>query len=124
MEKGAFCYFFVFLQEALETEIKHRRKNTKQSEDTVHELTFPLLGYSPEDKCTQSQLTLFHHADVDAALETTGLAVAPVVLGDGAAPVERAGEGGFALHAAPAGGKCHSVHYASGGGLLLVLCIL
>lgn len=53
---------------------------------------------------TENQLTLFHHADVDAALETTGLAVAPVVLGDGAAPVERTGEGGFTLHAAPAGG--------------------
>lgn len=51
----------------------------------------------------KSQLTLLHHADVDAALETTGLAVAAVVLGDGAAPVERTGEGGFTLHAAPAG---------------------
>lgn len=28
--------------------------------------------------------------------------MAPVVLGDGAAPVEGTGEGGFALHAAPA----------------------
>lgn len=52
---------------------------------------------------TENQLTLLHHADVDAALETTGLAVAPVVLGDGAAPVEWTGEGGFTLHAAPTG---------------------
>lgn len=29
--------------------------------------------------------------------------MAPVVLGDGAAPVEWTGEGGFTLHAAPAG---------------------
>lgn len=72
---------------------------------------------------TENQLTLFHHADVDAALQTTGLAVAPVVLGDGAAPVERTGEGGFTLHAAPAGGseggggcKCQLVHNASGRG--------
>lgn len=74
---------------------------------------------------TANQLTLFHHADVDAALETAGLAVAPVVLGDGAAPVERTGEGGFTLHAAPAGregggrsrerrGNVMLVHYASG----------
>lgn len=63
-------------------------------------------GGGAETLCgvTANQLTLFHHADVDAALETTGLAVAPVVLGDGAAPVERTGEGGFTLHAAPAGG--------------------
>lgn len=45
-------------------------------------------------------LTFFHHADVDAAFKTTCLAVAPVVFCDGAAPVERTGEGGFALHAA------------------------
>lgn len=49
------------------------------------------------------QLTLFHHADVNAALETTGLAVTPVVLGDGAAPVEWTGEGGFTFHTAPIG---------------------
>lgn len=78
-------------------------------------------GGGAETLCcvTANQLTLFHHADVDAALETTGLAVAPVVLGDGAAPIERTGEGGFTLHAAPAGGggrgeesgeegKCHA----------------
>lgn len=51
----------------------------------------------------KSLLTFFHHADVDAAFETTGLAVTPVVLSDGAAPVERTGEGGLALHAAPIG---------------------
>lgn len=49
------------------------------------------------------QLTLFHHADVNAAFETTGLAVTPVVFGDGAASAEWAGEGGFTLHAASAG---------------------
>lgn len=51
----------------------------------------------------KGQLTLFHHADVDAAFEPTGLAVAPVVLGDGAASVERTSERGFTLHTAPTG---------------------
>lgn len=55
---------------------------------------------------SKSQLTLFHHADVDAAFETTGLAVTAVVLSDGAAPVEWTGEGGFTLHAAPIGLNC------------------
>lgn len=48
----------------------------------------------------KSQLTLFHHSDVNAAFETTGLTVTPVVLCDGAAPVEWTGEGRFTLHAA------------------------
>lgn len=51
-------------------------------------------------KKKKNPLTLFHHADVNAAFETTGLAVTAVVLGDGAAPVEWTGEGGFTLHAA------------------------
>lgn len=51
----------------------------------------------------KGQLTLFHHADVNAAFETTGLAVTPVVFGDGAASAEWAGEGGFTLHAASTG---------------------
>ena len=46
-------------------------------------------------------LTLLHHADVDAAFETASLAVASVVLGDGAATVEGTGEAGLPLHAAP-----------------------
>ena len=49
-------------------------------------------------------LTLLHHADVHAALQSAGLAVAAVVLGDGATAAEGTGEGGLALHAAPAGG--------------------
>lgn len=49
------------------------------------------------------QLTLFHHANVNASFETTGLAVTPVVLGDGAASIEWTGEGGFTFHAAPTG---------------------
>lgn len=53
----------------------------------------------------KGQLTLFHHADVNAAFETTGLAVTPVVLGDGAASVKWTGEGGFTLHTAPTGVK-------------------
>lgn len=48
-------------------------------------------------------LTLFHHADVHAALQPARLAVAPVVLGDGATAVEGTREGGLALHAAPEG---------------------
>lgn len=48
-------------------------------------------------------LTLFHHADVHAALQPACLAVAPVVLGDGATAVEGTREGGLALHAAPEG---------------------
>ena len=50
-------------------------------------------------------LTLLHHADVHAALQSAGLAVAAVVLGDGATPAEGTGEGGLALHAAPARGR-------------------
>lgn len=46
-------------------------------------------------------LTLFHHANVHAAFEATGLAVAPVVLGDGAASIKGTGEGGLAFHTAP-----------------------
>lgn len=46
-------------------------------------------------------LTFLHHADVDAALQTTGLAVTPVVFGDGAVSVERAGKARLALHTAP-----------------------
>lgn len=45
-------------------------------------------------------LTLFHHADVHAALEPAGLAVAAVVLGYGATAVEGTGEAGLALHTA------------------------
>lgn len=52
---------------------------------------------------TKGQLTLFHHANVNAAFEATGLTVAPVVLGDGAASIEWTGEGGFTLHTAPKG---------------------
>ena len=54
---------------------------------------------------TNTVLTLFHHADVHAALEPAGLAVAPVVLGDGAAAVEGTGEAGFSLHAPSGGGE-------------------
>lgn len=46
-------------------------------------------------------LTFLHHADVDAALQTTGLAVTPVVFGDGAVSVERAGKARLTLHTAP-----------------------
>lgn len=48
-------------------------------------------------------LTLFHHADVHAALQPTRLAVPPVVLGDFAVAIERAGEHRFPLHASPGG---------------------
>lgn len=48
-------------------------------------------------------LTLFHHADVHAALQSACLAVAPVVLGDGATAIEGTREGGLALHAASEG---------------------
>lgn len=53
-------------------------------------------------------LTLFHHADVHAALQSACLAVAPVVLGDGATAVEGTREGGLALHAAPEGRSKHA----------------
>ncbi len=46
-------------------------------------------------------LTLFHHANVHAAFEPACLAVAPVVLGDGATAIKGTREGGLALHAAP-----------------------
>lgn len=46
-------------------------------------------------------LTFLHHADVDAALQTTGLAVTPVVFGDGAVSIERAGKARLTLHTAP-----------------------
>lgn len=56
----------------------------------------------PEDtRLVLAILTLFHHADVHAALESACLAVAPVVLGDGATAVKGTCEGGLALHAAP-----------------------
>lgn len=45
-------------------------------------------------------LTLFHHAYVHTAFEPACLAVAPVVFGDGATPVKRTCEAGFALHTA------------------------
>lgn len=58
-------------------------------------------SHSKQLECQKTNpLTLFHHADVNAAFETTGLAVTAVVLGDGAASVEWTGEGGFTLHAA------------------------
>lgn len=47
-------------------------------------------------------LTLLHHANVHTALEAAGLAVAAVVLGDVAVPVEGTGEQRLPLHAAPA----------------------
>lgn len=46
-------------------------------------------------------LTLFHHANVHTAFESACLAVAPVVLGDGATTIKGACEGGLALHTAP-----------------------
>lgn len=46
-------------------------------------------------------LTLFHHADVHAALQPTRLAVTPVVLGDFAVTIEWAREHCFPLHASP-----------------------
>ncbi len=46
-------------------------------------------------------LTLFHHANVHTAFEPACLAVAPVVLGDGATAVKGTREGGLALHTAP-----------------------
>lgn len=46
------------------------------------------------------KLTLFHHADVHTALEPACLAVAPVVLGDGATAIKGTCEGGLALHTA------------------------
>lgn len=49
------------------------------------------------------QLTLFHHANVNAALQTAGLAVASVVFCDGAASIKWTSERGFTLHAAPVG---------------------
>lgn len=75
----------------------------RQSKTSAAELVFPSQAMTPTNQQHRSsiggsQLTLFHHADVNAAFETTGLAVTPVVLGDGAAPVEWTGEGGFALH--------------------------
>lgn len=45
-------------------------------------------------------LTLLHHADIQTAFESAGLAVTPVVFSDGAAPAERARKAGLALHAA------------------------
>ena len=55
-------------------------------------------------------LTLLHHADVHAALQSAGLAVAAVVLGDGAGAVEGAGEAGLALHAPSEGGEAGTVN--------------
>lgn len=46
-------------------------------------------------------LTLFHHANIHTAFESACLAVAPVVLGDGATTIKGACEGGLALHTAP-----------------------
>lgn len=46
-------------------------------------------------------LTLFHHANVHTAFEPACLAVAPVVLGDGATAVKGTCEGGLTLHTAP-----------------------
>lgn len=46
-------------------------------------------------------LTLFHHANVHTAFESACLAVAPVVLGDGATAIKGTCEGGLALHTAP-----------------------
>lgn len=45
-------------------------------------------------------LTLLHHANIQTALESAGLAVTPVVFSDAAVPAERAREAGLALHAA------------------------
>lgn len=46
-------------------------------------------------------LTLFHHANVHTAFEPACLAVAPVVLGDGATAIKGTREGCLALHTAP-----------------------
>lgn len=46
------------------------------------------------------KLTLFHHANVHTAFESACLAVAPVVLGDGATAIKGTCEGGLALHTA------------------------
>lgn len=46
-------------------------------------------------------LTLFHHANVHTALQPACLAVAPVVLGDGATAIKGTCEVGLALHTAP-----------------------
>lgn len=46
-------------------------------------------------------LTLFHHANVHTAFEPACLAVAPVVLGDGATAIKGTGEAGLTLHTAP-----------------------
>lgn len=46
-------------------------------------------------------LTLFHHANVHTAFEPACLAVAPVVLGDGATAIKGTCEGGLTLHTAP-----------------------
>ncbi len=95
--------------------MRHRNKNSEDRGSHnkllnlkifAAELVFQSQAKTPTNQqhCwtdRKSQLTLFHHADVNAAFETTGLAVTPVVLRDGAAPVERTGEGGFTLHTAP-----------------------
>lgn len=52
-------------------------------------------------RAENTRLTLLHHADVDAALEATGLAVSAVVFGDGAAAVKGTSETGLPLHTAP-----------------------
>lgn len=46
-------------------------------------------------------LTLFHHSNVHTAFEPACLAVAPVVLGDGATAIKGTCEGRLALHTAP-----------------------
>lgn len=70
--------------------------------------------------CQKIQLTLFHHANVDAALETAGLAVAPVVFCDGAASIKRTSERGFTLHAAPVGTHSKLVNHALENAFLLL----
>lgn len=57
--------------------------------------------HCPEYICSSVILTLFHHANVNTTFESACLAVASVVLGDGATAVKRTCEGGLALHTAP-----------------------
>lgn len=82
-----------------------------KTEKTNHRQLLTCIFISGYDSMIKSQLTLFHHADVNAAFETTGLTVTPVVLSDGATPVEWTGEGRFALHAASIRLNCQLVHY-------------
>jgi hypothetical protein len=57
---------------------------------------------SPNSHPDPWTLTFLHHADIHTALEPAGLAVASVVLGDAAVPIEGTGEQRLSLHAPPA----------------------